>query len=414
MIVIDGEVAIEATIESVRTGAWTIDAKLASETELSGQVTINVDDKLTLLGTVVQAGQWQDVEHVRIVGGAGGLSNAARPAFYSAASLGVILGDLLRQAGETLSPTSDTTTLLRRVTMWTTTASPTGTMIARLLEVAAPGVTWRVLFDGTVWVGPEAWKDSDLVEEVDYVVIARDPVKATATVGSETPNVWAGMSFEGQKVARVQHLLGSPATRSILSFELAAAPAGADRLRRAMTAMVRDLRPPGYLASCWATIVRQSGDTIDVQPVDVGLPSMARVPLLAGLAQWKLQLRPGGHVLVGWGNGDPRQPFVIGFGADVVADLVAVESQEAMTLAAPQLALSSSSVTIGTAALAMPALLSTPYLDAETAFLSVMATFLGAVLESIGSPSGAAAVATALATFTASKPGYLSMQVRHS
>lgn len=426
MLIVDGEASIEATIELPRSGAWTIDAGLASDVELTGKVQVNIDDKYTMLGTVVRTGQWQNIEHVRIVGGAGGLSNIAKPQHYTAATVGVVLGDLLRQAGETLSPTSDAATLAARVKSWTTNAIPTGTLIARLLETAAPATTWRVLLDGTVWVGSETWPDCGLIEDTDYSVLSRDTVNLTATLGVETPRLLPGTTIGGNKVARVQHLLGSPTTRTIATFE-GSKPAGVDRMRAAMAGFVKNVNPVDYSAMCWATVIQQRGNTIDVQPIDAGKASMAGVKLYGGIPGWSLQLKrdtaPGGHVLVGWGNNDPRQAFVIGFSSDVQAEWVQVEMEDAVTLAAPHVTLNSPDAKIGAPSAPYELMAKWETYRQAEALLNDSSTGMAAVFQAMANactgplaPLGAgfAALAGLLAAFEAQAPTFTSQTASNS
>lgn len=408
MFTVGSKTGLSGRLTLPRTGAWQADVRIEDPDGVTGAVVINVDEgKLILNGTVDRGGVWQDADFLRVVGGAGGLSLTATARHYNAASVGVVLGDLLRDAGEKLSPTSDAAVLSLSLSSWTTSALPTGQMIALLLKAAGHAANWRVRLDGTIWVGAETWPDSGLKEDTDYQVLSEDPTRITALLGVEVPLVMPGTSLGGRKVSYVEHRLDSPETRTDVWFE-ATAPGTDDRLRRAFGALVRGANPQtAYAAMFWATIVSQVGETIDVNPVDPTRPSMAGVKLFAGFAQWKLQLSPGGHVLVGWGSGDPTQAFVIGFGPDVVATSAAMTVGGSFVLECP-------SVSIGTGDLAQPAILSTPYRAAEDALLTVFATYLEAALTSLGSPAGALAVNAALVAFQAASPTFLSTQVKHS
>lgn len=414
MFTIGDRSGLSARFTFPRTGAWQADLRIDNPDDVTGAVTINVEDgRLLLVGTVDRGGNWQDVDFLRVIGGTGGLAKAATPKHYSSASIGVVMSDLLRDAGEKLSATSDQGVLSTPLASWTTSALPTGQMIALLLKTSTLAANWRVLPNGALWVGVETWPESGLLEDDDYQVLSEDPTRMTANLGVEVPLLMPGTTLGGRNVSYVEHRLDSPETRTEVWFETDA-PAADDRLRRAFGAMVRGANPStAYAPILWATVVSQGGDTIDVQPVDVSRPTMAGVKLFAGLPQWTLQLAPGGHVLVGWGSGDPSQAFVVGFGADVVASAVGI-SCDAMKITAPTIGLEGASVTVGTEAVAMPTILSTPYLAAETVYLDVLATFLQAALDAIGSPSGAAAVAAAQAAFAAASPTYTSTQVRNS
>ena len=409
MFTIGDKSGLSARLTFPRTGAWQADVRLDNPDDVTGAVTINVDDgRLSLVGTVDRGGPWQDVDCLRVVGGAGGLPKTARPKHYSSASIGVVLSDLLRDAGERLSPTSSQGVLSGSLSSWTTSALPTGQMIALLLKTSIPAASWRVLPDGSVWVGVESWPDSGLGEDDDYQVMSEDPTRITATLGVEVPLLMPGTLLGGRKVSYVEHRLDSPETRTEVWFETDA-PAADDRLRQAFGAMVRGANPTtAYAPMIWATIVAQNGDTIDVQPLDQNRPTMAGVALFAGVAQWSLSLAPGGHVLVGWGSSDPSQAFVVGFGADVVATSLGVECPD---------------VTIGTAALAQPALMAQFFRTAEAAMnqasIAALAELAGvctapplSALQAGFTALGAAV--TAYEAAAAAAANFLSTEVKHS
>jgi len=326
-VVNDSILGLSARISFPRKGAWQADLQLDTDEAPAGAVRINIDDgKTVLAGTVQRAGSWVGTVSARVVGGAGGLSKTATPRHYTAPSVGVVLADLLHQAGEARAASSDQSVLVRRLDAWTTTAIPIGQAISLLLKTAVGTgeATWRVLADGTVWVGVETWPDAGLTEDVDYQTMAEEPNSITAHLGVETPLVFPGTTLGGRKVSYVDVTLGSPATRVDVWFETSA-PAADDRLRRALTAVVEAANPRvKYAAPVLATVVSQSGNLIDVKPLDPKRPPMGGVRLLVGLPQWQIQLQPGGLVVVGWSAADPSQPYVIGFGPDVVASVLQI------------------------------------------------------------------------------------------
>jgi hypothetical protein len=91
-----------------------------------------------------------------------------------------------------------------------------------------------------------------------------------------------------------------------------------DRIVRGLRAFVREVFPRvDYYALYEFEVVAQSGDKLDVKPVDLtlGFPPMPRVPMLPGLAGGTPQLAPRSRVLVGWVNGDPARPYVSNYAA---------------------------------------------------------------------------------------------------
>jgi len=203
------------TVELPRTGIWIADVKMISQTIPSGPVVATLGP-VPMLGTVAVAQLVNGVIDLRVVGGAGGLGNAARPKHYHQPLVNHVLTDLMRDAGEMLSPDCTPAVVNAPLEAWTTLGLPatTGTMLAALCAIL--GCNWRVLSDGTVWIGAEDWPDSG----VAYRSIDTDGANAAQVVGTDGPAIWPGMLLGGRRVDFVTHDLDSNRTR-ILFAEVA-------------------------------------------------------------------------------------------------------------------------------------------------------------------------------------------------
>lgn len=405
MLLLNGQSVFDARLYFPRTGAWFADLRIDSADAagstagiFAGDVTIDVDGKLTLKGSAVRGGVYLDTGYLRVVGGAGGLGLTAKARHFSGSSVGTVLSDLLRAPiGEKLSSTSDPAILGLFLQSWTTAALSAGRMISRVLLSVAPTATWRVLPDGTIFVGNETWPDSGLIDDDDFQILSESPEMAEATIGLKSPLLMPGTLLGDRRVSYVEYRLSDPETRAIVYFEDGS---GDDRLKRAIRGMVRGAQQPiDYLSMFVGTVVAQSGGRIDVKPDDSRIPTMAGVPLFASPPQWSLSVAPGGKVLVGWSGGDPKSAFAIGFDADVAAVSLGIECP---------------SVTIGTATAAQPAILSTPYRAAEDAFLSALVVATSAALSALGLGGASATLASAKSAFQLASQTYLSTQVKHS
>jgi hypothetical protein len=329
LVLVNDRAAIEATICMPRVGAWHADIRVDQATDITGRATISVfDGRLTLTGTVSVGGVWQDAVHLRVVGGGDGLRKTARPKHYNSITARIVLSDLLAAAGEQLAASADPTTLTRSLGAWTTNGMPIGRLVSALLDSAAPGSSWRVLSDGTVWVGPETWPDSGLVE-ADYQTIDEAPERMEALLGVEAPLLLPGTTLGGRRVSYVQHHVGGAGVRTIVWFESETTTASSDRLKDAFEAVVRGVRPGvDYRSPVLARVVIQKGDTVDVKPDDERIPGMAAVPLLLGLPGTSVSLSAGGRVLVGWDGGDPKRPFAVGWDGETRANKVVLDVPE--------------------------------------------------------------------------------------
>lgn len=212
---LNGLDVVSAHLWMPRVGVWTGDLIVDSEAPPTGKVTFQADGGLALSGFANRSGAYLATTYIRIVGGADGLRAIATPKFYAAANAGLVLGDLLATAGEKLSATSDPTVLSSRLAGWTTIAQPIGSAIAVLLARGAPaGSSWRVLADGTVWVGTEAWPDSGLLEQTDYVETNEWPGENRIELGVETLKLLPGTTLGDRKVSFVEHILRDGYVRS--------------------------------------------------------------------------------------------------------------------------------------------------------------------------------------------------------
>lgn len=204
---------VSARISMPLSGVWHADVVLDASAAPAGRVTLAVDGGLSLTGTVRRGGAYLETAYTRIVGGAGGFALDAVPKFYTAATVRVVLGDLLRTAGEVLSGTADPAALAVRLPSWTTIRQSVGSAVAVLL--GRSGASWRVLPDGTVWLGAETWPDSGLVEP-GTVDVDEQPEQGLVILGVEAPQLRPGMTYGGRQVSLVEHTIRDGQVRTRL------------------------------------------------------------------------------------------------------------------------------------------------------------------------------------------------------
>jgi hypothetical protein len=189
--------------------AWWAWLELDTDTAPSGQVTIAAAGGLSLVGTVQQpTGVFLDAAHVRIVGGAGGLSKTISPAAYENALLGDPLRSILNAVGERLAASSSSAALSVLLRKWTLTATTASRAIDELCFAASSAtgqqIGWRVLADGTVWIGSESWPAQDLADDDD--VLEQYPSEGRYVIGGTTPSLLPGVDLAGVgKVIAVDH-----------------------------------------------------------------------------------------------------------------------------------------------------------------------------------------------------------------
>lgn len=298
-----GVVAAEFSLPRLR--AWHVDATVntADASLVTGAVTITIlDGQLTMRGRGKVVGDYLDTVRVRVVAGAGGLAREAAPRYYQQTTLRIVVGDLLRAAGETLAASSDQTILNTLLGAWTVKG---GTVADALELLLSPlGASWRMLADGSFWCGRETWPDAG----VEVTVERRDSARHQLQLSMEAPLLLPGTTLNGEHVSYVEHNVTSDGVSSRVWLELDGADG--DRASGPFIAMVRAAVPHiDYLALYRATVLAQSGNSVDVQPEDQRIPQMTSVPLRHGLPAVSLQVAPGSTVLIGWMNADPLKPY---------------------------------------------------------------------------------------------------------
>lgn len=197
LVTVAGKAVIQGTIAMPRIGAWHAELEVVTDDDLAGRVSIDIAGALTLSGTVSGAGRYQGRHRVRVVAGADGLRTLAKPRHYVDPSIRTPLTDLTRAVGETLSPTIASRLLDRRLTDWTVLSGSTGSQVAAIVERAMPdGTAWRMLPDGSLWLGAETWPALD----VDAREFGRDSRDKRIDVGLDAPLLLAGATLGGERI----------------------------------------------------------------------------------------------------------------------------------------------------------------------------------------------------------------------
>jgi hypothetical protein len=393
----DSPVLDGSTISVPRVGAWHADLVVDKPDALTGRVAVNIGEGAVVLrGSVAQGGAFVDTTRVRLVAGAGGLGTIAEPKHYSGVSLGLVLGDLLSKAGETLSATADSSVLSRPVEHWTTLGLPIGRIIARLMSSVAADAVWRVLPDGTVWVGIETWPDSGLTED-DYQITHQADEQDMAVVGIEVPRLMPGTTLGGRPVSYVEYKIG-PGVRMEAWF----GDGEHDRFKAAISGAVKGALPDLEYRAWWeATIDHQAGNTVDLAP-DAGelVPTMGSVPLAFGIPGVTAEGASGGRALVGWAGGDPSKPRAFAFDPEINVT---------------KLVIAAVALFLGAEAGAEPVPMGMKLNAALEGFAAALGAYAAAI-KTVADPSGAATVAlsTAIGVLTAQLTAALAPHTRVS
>lgn len=305
-----------------RTGLWMADISANGLEPPVGKITVTLASVI-MPAAVVRSELVLGSVHVRLVGGSGGLSNIATKKHFRRPTVRQVLAQLLGDAGETLSATSDPVTLNTTLEAWTTMADPGGAVMAALCETIGKGVTWRMLFDGTVWIGPETWPACP----TPFRSMEENGSSATELIGTDVPAVWPGTTLNGRQVDFVTHHLDDERTTVMYVTNPGAA---LDRTKSAFRALQANDPTAAYRTLYRGKVVAQNGDSdqVDVRPDDPDLPDMAQLPLRHGIPGARVSVELGSYLVVGWDNGSPDKPFAALWSGDLVPLKVSFQAEQ--------------------------------------------------------------------------------------
>lgn len=213
----NGVPVIRAVLALPRVGAWHADLEIDSEdaSPFGTQIALSIGDgALSFQGSARRGGAYGGRVLVRMVGGAGGLGKVLDSKAYRQIPARIPLSDILDGAGEKLSGTADSGALGTELPFWSRPKGIAGIALANLL--AELSATWRVLADGTIWVGSETWPAAT----VSNVTVTHEaPDDGRIDFGSDLPSLLPGTTFRDRKVSRAVHHLDAKRVSTECWFE---------------------------------------------------------------------------------------------------------------------------------------------------------------------------------------------------
>lgn len=308
-ITLNGLRVTSVSLAIPRLGAWTADVTVDTPDVITGAAVLAIDGA-AWFGEVVRGGVYAGSWRGRIMGGSALLEMLPATALRGA-TLALVLGEALRVTGLSLASTSGA--LDAAAPRWHVREAPASHVVGDVARAA--GYAWRVLADGSVWLGVETWPTVTPAAAVD--VIDEAPAVGRLVLAGDVLGALPGVTFAPPRRDPVRvgyaELRGSPdELRAVVLAEREGDPAAASggRLLAAFEAVVsRIMRRVDYHARYDARVVQQRADgTLDVVPDDARVPSAQAVPYRS-LPGVTYEVPAGSRVLLGYVNGDPARPF---------------------------------------------------------------------------------------------------------
>jgi hypothetical protein len=288
-------------------GAWhaicEIDHPADDSQVATGPFRFNIDG-VEFCGAVVpdRSGAFAGRQRLWVVGGAGGLDAEIDARNYGSGltRARTVIGDILRDSGESLSQESSSSLLDTSLDGWQRSQ---GTAKHALdLVTQKIGATWRVLRDGTVWIGTDEWPEV----EPAGTVMHQDWGTGHIEVAPDNATLVPGIIVGGQKIKQVTY-------RSDNGGPLRADLSATSNRELTDNLLERAQRKNqfGYRYRC--KVSRQNADgTVDVITDDVRMKGtgVAKCRIRVGLPGVTIKVPAGARCLVGWDDADPSLPYV--------------------------------------------------------------------------------------------------------
>lgn len=325
----------EGRITFPRIGVWHADLSISSSVNPSGSAQLVIGSQTWSGFFSLQSGlDLNGRQRVRVVGGKGSIGNTVQAKGYNGILALIPLQDTMNDAGEALSPTSDTGVTNQPLSSWIRFQSPGSAALQSLLQAIPNNPSWRVIPDGTIWVGFETWP---VVTLVNTGYRHSDPSNTSLVIGSFDPDIRPGQILQintplaGQQLLRIStvtHLVSGSEIQTLLRYENSDTTSETDRSKSSLTKFIRKVMGSflvtkiDYLASYTCKVVSQNSDgTLELIPDDVRLSPMSNVPIYYGIPGVVSKVNPGSRCLVAFAGGDPRGKMVTGWPASSVSEM---------------------------------------------------------------------------------------------
>ncbi|MEN6535507.1 MAG: hypothetical protein ABFD89_17720 [Bryobacteraceae bacterium] len=235
---------------------------------------------------------------VKIVGGRGGLKKKLDPKHYSKPAVLTVVRDILADCGEVLSSGVDPATLDGQIQSWQRGDIPAGRCLTLVLDQL--GLIWRVLRDGTIWIGKEEYPASS----AKFELIDEDWSAGVIEIASDAPDLEPGVTLLDQQIRYVVHDIQSGSLRTSAYLQT---PSG---LMDQFLAGVR--QEIAYTRLYPSTVVAQNADlTLQLLPDDARMrgTGLDNVRIRHGLPGFEVHVREGARVSLGFDGGNPSMPY---------------------------------------------------------------------------------------------------------
>lgn len=304
----------ELTLPLLGVGTASLDVNATDLPLGAAQLVYSVGGKATTYaGTIVESNAFGGRVKVRFVLGAGKLGNELPALGYGAnVPAATVVRDVVVSAGETLADGVSAELVDLVLPTWHR-AKGTGN---RALQTLAEhlGIGFRLLANGTVWLGKETWPQFTAPFE------EKGPDEnGVAVYAPKAPDLVPGVNLGGKRVSTVVHSF-SGSLRSNVTL-LKDATKTTDRAKDAQSAFVKQQIPQlDRMGLYEARVIEQRADgTLDLKCDNPIVGDCPGTPIWHGLPGVSVTVAAGARVKVGFDSASPTGRFCLTFKTEAEA-----------------------------------------------------------------------------------------------
>ena len=315
---VNGKPIVECRLSMPKIGAW-----LANDLLIDSDEGFNIGDSVTIdfldtifKGTVLDTGIFQGFQRCTVIGGTGRLPEYLESACYNSIPVGQIIRDIARKTGHQVSTTSDQNVLNNNLVGWNILKMQASLALEKVLQIT--NSIWRILPDGTLWVGPEKYS---AVNPEDYLVIEKFPEEARWSIYNEDTLLQPLTSLSGNDIQQVEYFLFEENLNISVTFTL--------NFADSIDALTNQNDNTLYNSIYRCSVVKQKQDdgTLDLTPNpynEVIKNGFTDVPIIYPFPGMKIEVPSGTICYVQFANGDPQYPRVFAWEDQVATNGIKV------------------------------------------------------------------------------------------
>lgn len=312
---ISGRSIVKGKLLAKRRGVWRCYLD-----EIAGTEALSVGSVVTLswlgtscTGTVLRSGAADTTVDAVIVGGRADHAKLLPAAMYDyQLPVSMVLSRILRDGGEQQSSKIEASILGKTLTRYVRSAGTIGDQLDQLADTI--GATWRVLLDGSVWIGVDSWTAAAPFDHVLSEGWA--PSSGAAPILPEALGLLPGQLYTGPGgggpqvniyVGDIAYAITQDASTATIYALDGRALAAESRLSQALRSVIREELAPSFWRQTFAgRVVQQRSDgTIDVDPDHPALDDLTSVAVRVPVPGAKLRVAAGSRCDVVFEDGDP-------------------------------------------------------------------------------------------------------------